>query len=77
MKNITYENIAPLVHHQETRGRQVLVIFSCPLSGTQIQSSARVVKERNLSNTLSSSAQRSISYGIQNAVSHVIRDIFG
>ena len=77
MNNITYEHIAPLVNHHETRGQQVLVIFTCPNTGTQVQSSARVSKERNLSNTVASSAQRSISYGIQNVLSHAIRDIFG
>ena len=77
MKQISYDQVAPLVSHHETRGRQVLVMFTCPVSGTQIQSSAHVQQQRSLSNNISNSAQRSISYGIQNTVSQVIRDLFG
>ena len=77
MKNISYEQIAPLISHYETRGSQVLAIFTCPVSGTQVQSSAHVRQKQSLSNNISNSAQRSISYGIQNTVSQVIRDLFG
>ncbi len=77
MKNLSYEQIAPLVTHHETRGRQVLVKFTCPISGTEFQSSAHVRKEQSMSNTIANNAQRSISYGIQNAVSQVVRDVFG
>jgi hypothetical protein len=77
MKNISYEQIAPLVTHHEIRGRQVLVKFTCPVSGMEIQSSAHVHKEQSMSNSITNSAQRSIAYGIQNAVSQVVRDVFG
>ena len=77
MTQISYDQIAPLVSHHEIRGRQILAMFTCPVSGTQIQSSAHIQQKQSLSNSISNSAQRSVSYGIQNTVSQVIRDLFG
>ena len=63
IENIIYEKSiirtnGPLVTHlYETRGRQVLVKFTCPVSGTEVQSSAHVRKEQSMSNTIANNAQ--------------------
>ena len=74
---ITYDNIAPLIQNVQVQGRTVQVLFVCPVSQTQVQARYNVPIDNGMGARIQQTAQRSFMYAAQNALSSVIRDVFG
>ena len=77
MPQPTHDNIAPLIADLQTSGRSVRVVFRCPVSGEQINSSHSVRGQAAASSQIMNTAKRSMMYSLQSTVSRAIRDVFG
>ena len=77
MSQISYESIAPLIQDLQVRGRTVNVLFVCPVSQERVQARHNMPRNNTATSNIARSAQRSAMYAAQNAVSQVIRNVFG
>jgi hypothetical protein len=73
MTTKNYAQIQPLIANCEVNNRTVRVVFQCPVTGEQTTASHSLRRQAGISNTV----QRSVLYGIQNALSQTIRSMFG
>ena len=74
MSQINYAQIQPLIGQVDVQNRTVRVVFKCPITGEEVQSSAT---NRQSQSGVTSTVQRSLMYGVQNAISQTIRSVFG
>lgn len=74
---LNYDVIAPLVQNVQAQGRTVQVVFACPVSQTQVRARHRMPVNNSVGSRIQKSAQRSFMYAAQNALSQVIRNMFG
>lgn len=77
MAEISYETIKPLITKQEQIKRSVHCVFRCPVSGTEVASSAGIRRGRGAKDVALSSAKRSFWHSVRNAVAGVLRQILG
>ena len=52
-------------------------VFQCPVSGAQVSSRASAARDTSSGNQFKRTAERSMMYAVQRALSQVIRDVFG
>ena len=74
MSQISYAQIQPLIAHVDVHNKTVRVNFKCPITGEEVQSSAT---HRQTQQRMTSTVERSLMYGVQNAISQTIRSVFG
>ena len=74
MSQVNYAQIQPLIGQVDVQNRTVRVVFRCPITGEEVQSSAT---NRQSQSGVTSTVQRSLMYGVQNAISQTIRSVFG
>jgi len=71
------EAINPLVADMKIQGRNVNIIFQCPISGQQFPARHYQKQDQSIGGQALKSTQRSVMYAIQNTVSQLLRNIFG
>ena len=74
---LNYDAIAPLIQNVQAQGRTVQVVFMCPVSQKQVRARHSMPVNNSVGSRIQQSAQRSFMYAAQNALSQVIRNIFG
>ena len=72
--SINYAQIQPLIAQVDVSNRSVRVNFRCPITGEQVQSSHTIRQQQR---GVTSTIERSLMYGVQNAISQTIRSVFG
>ena len=74
MSQLNYAQIQPLIAQVDVQNRSVRVNFRCPITGEQVQSSHTIRQQQR---GVTSTIERSLMYGVQNAISQTIRSVFG
>ena len=77
MNPYSLEHINPLIVDIKEHGRSLQILFQCPVSGTQVSSRASAARNNSSGNQVKRTAERSMMYAVQRALSQVIRDVFG
>ena len=77
MNPYSLEHINPLIVDIKEHGRSLQILFQCPVSGTQVSSRASAGTQQFIRNQFKRTAERSMMYAVQRALSQVIRDVFG
>ena len=76
MNPYSLEHINPLIVDIKEHGRS-LQVLPMPVSGTQVSSRASAARNNSSGNQFKRTAERSMMYAVQRALSQVIRDVFG
>ena len=77
MSQITYATISPLIFDVQTQGRRIKVVFQCPVSKEQVAASHHQRKANDMTSRVKRSAQQSLMYSAQRAISSLMRGLFG
>ena len=77
MHTPTYESLASIIGDVHVSGRSVQVRFICPVSQKQVQARYNMPMNNSIGARAQQTAQRSFMYAAQNAVSQVLRNVFG
>ena len=77
MQTPTYESLSSIIADVKNNGRSVQVRFVCPVSQKQVQARYTMPTNNSMGARAQQTAQRSFMYAAQNAVSQVLRNVFG
>ncbi len=75
MPEPSYEKIEPLVASSEQRSTTMNVVFQCPVTGTEVQSSASI--RQGTASRAKSSVKRSLWYSLRSSISYAVRSMVG
>ncbi len=73
--SIDYRQIAPLVAQQQLTGNRMDVVFQCPVSGKQVQSSATV--RQGMAGRAASSFKRNAMWSLRSSLFSAVRSVLG
>ena len=77
MQKPTYESLSPIIADVQNNRRSVQVRFVCPVSQKSVQARYTMPTNNSIGARAQQTAQRSFMYAAQNAVSQVLRNVFG
>lgn len=72
-----HDAIAPLVSYQRPQGRHLMVTFTCPVSGTHVQSRWTAPQSTGIGAAVASQAKSSLVYEVRRQVLVMIRQTMG
>jgi hypothetical protein len=74
---MTAAAIRPLVSHQQTQGRHLIITFTCPVKRTHVQARYSAPQSSGVMNTVSRHAQSTMMYEVRRQVLTMIRSFMG
>jgi hypothetical protein len=77
MSQSIYQAIQPLIAHAEQQGASMRVVFRCPVSGQEIESSAGMRQDSSMTSRVSQSAKRSLMWSVRSAIASAVRSALG
>jgi tellurite resistance protein len=77
MSQSIYQAIQPLIAHAEQQGTTMRVVFRCPVSGQEVESSAGLRQGSSVTSRMSQSAKRSVMWSVRSAIASAVRSAFG
>jgi len=72
-----HDAIAPLVSHKRAQGRHLMVTFTCPVSGTHVQSRWAAPQSSGVGSAVARQAKSSLVYEVRRQVLVMIRQTLG
>ena len=77
MEDISYENVKPNVARAEAAGTQMNCTFRCPVTSTEVQSSAAIPKPSAMADKLGGIAKKSVTRSLKYKVAGLVRGVLG
>jgi len=74
---LDHDAVAPLVSYQRPQGRHLMVTFTCPVSGTHVQSRWTAPQSSGIGAAVASQAKSSLVYEVRRQVLVMIRQTMG
>lgn len=75
MADLTYDVIKPLIAHEAIEGRQVRVLFRCPVSGSEVPASAAV--QGGVGSRAKSAVKQTMMRNLRYGLSSFVRSLVG
>lgn len=77
MSQSIYQAVQPLIAHAEQQGSTMRVVFRCPVSGQEVESSAGLRTGNSMTDRMAQSAKRSLMWSVRSAIASAVRSALG